>query len=155
MPNWCNNELTIEGTADNVAKAKALIVREENNELNVDFNIAVPMPESVSTAVGQEWYIWSLNNWGTKWNVRDGDTRNFDGVLYFSTAWSQPRAWFVNLVDKLKQEGIEVDILLKYAEGGCMFGGEYTNDDDGDIIETEYDIDEIKEYLSIEEDEDQ
>ena len=155
MPNWCNNELTIEGTADNVAKAKALIVREENNELNVDFNIAVPMPESVSTAVGQEWYIWSLNNWGTKWNVPDGDTRNFDGVLYFSTAWSQPRAWFVNLVDKLKQEGIEVDILLKYAEGGCMFGGEYTNDDDGDIIETEYDIDEIKEYLSIEEDEDQ
>ncbi|MBO6195364.1 MAG: hypothetical protein J6O56_03335 [Bacilli bacterium] len=41
------------------------------------------------------WYNWSINNWGTKWNVKDDCTIDYDDstkeyTITFDTAWSCP-----------------------------------------------------------------
>lgn len=151
MPNWCNNELVISGDEENVAKAKTFILKDNN----VDFSILSPMPESITSNKGDMWYNWAMSNWGVKWNVIEGSTIAFEGGYIFSTAWCHPDIWFTNLVDKLYQEGIIVDITLKYAEGGCWFGGEITNDDDGGTISNTYDDDEIRSFLQYEDEEDE
>ena len=58
----------------------------------------------------QDWYSWSIANWGTKWNAYsvsdDGDTITFD------TAWSTP----LPVIQKLSEMFPDVRITLKFAD---------------------------------------
>ena len=50
------------------------------------------------------WYYWSIKNWGTKWNAVDShlDVDNEDRLEYsFRTAWDAPRG----VIDKLWHSG--------------------------------------------------
>ena len=93
MPNYCNNCLTIKGNSDTTKKIIDFVRSEESA---FDFNKIVPMPDYIyQGAVGPKeekiygknnWYDWSIENWGTKWNSEDvlidGDE------IQFLTAWS-------------------------------------------------------------------
>lgn len=87
------------------------------------------------------WYYWSINNWGTKWdvdvdNVRVEETDNAI-YLYFETAWSTPFPFF----EKLSKEFAEVEIYVRFADedlgSNCgeytLVGGEITEDLEGDF----------------------
>lgn len=81
------------------------------------------------------WYDWSVDNWGTKWNVLSEDieiTLKDKEVLEisFQTAWSPPFPIFeeitkkfsiVTLVAKCISEGIDVEYEFTY------YGGEMIN----------------------------
>jgi hypothetical protein len=57
-----------------------------------------------------DWYSWSVNNWGTKWNA--GET-SYDGeVLEFETAWSTPEPVIIELSDMYP----DITFIVEYAD---------------------------------------
>lgn len=135
MPNWCSNELIIQGTEAQVKSVQKYLDIEEGHW---DFNKIVPcppelldskapLPKDVSDANVEkygapDWWHWCINNWGTKWSV-DINFEDFDGhrwVLDFESAWSPPDGVVRHLCDKFP----DVDFSLYYREGGCCFKGE-------------------------------
>ena len=93
MPNWCSNCLSIEGDPNTLKEIIGLVKTEKNV---FDFERIVPMPDYIYRGnVGlrelelygeNNWYDWSLKNWGTKWNSGDAIQDGCD--FYFETAWS-------------------------------------------------------------------
>ena len=80
MPNWCENELEIlvnENSKTTISDIKRKILNLEEDEL--DFDKIIPMPKDIYRGeLGEKekkkygkknWYDWSIDNWGTKWNA--------------------------------------------------------------------------------------
>lgn len=82
MPNWCFNQLFIEGNRDKVKKCVDEI---GNEDRIVDFNELKPYPLRfklrdmwleekfnwhIKDGFNSGGYQWCVNNWGTKWNAR-------------------------------------------------------------------------------------
>lgn len=125
MPNWCYN--TVELSHGDKSKIDAL-----EEELRKDdpqpLNHLRPNPKG-------EWeYDWSVNNWGTKWDVSPMDWERIDDNsirFNFDSAWSPPTV----IYDFLDMEGWSVRAM--YHEPGCGFVGIY---EDGNDDYYEYDI---------------
>lgn len=91
-----------------------------------------------------DWYNWSYDNWGCKWNAdRDSCSINIsnDGFLFtFDTPWGPPEEWFRTLCQTFPN----VDMRLAYFEPGLWFAGEFISDTDGGYsyspIESDNDI---------------
>lgn len=106
MPNWTDNHVSFEGSKEKIKELKELFASDKQV---FDFNKIVPMPEdskdfkATGNLSGEEvfektknnnWYTWSIANWGTKWNATDSqlDVDNDERIEYsFSTAWDAPR----------------------------------------------------------------
>jgi len=147
MPNWTYNNVQFIGkTEDNVKQLKELLKSDDND---FDFNNIIPMPNELSDTVsGSEnakpdwqkkqseklkakygadnWYDWSNNNWGTKWNACDVNVEQNKNVLNytFDTAWDAPRE-IVRALEHMK-ETILKDIRIDW---NCVH-------EDGDEEET-------------------
>ena len=142
MPNWCNNSVTI------AHEDPAMIIRAKEAFVEGKFlNEFVPIPESLHIVSGsvplaeqaeheaqmkanieahgyKDWYDFSVNEWGTKWDVGDGDginevTEN-SLTIYFDSAWAPPIAAY----SKMEDMGFKIDAL--YYEPGMAFCGRYT-----------------------------
>lgn len=87
----------------------------------VDFELLIPMPERVrQTAPGgsmaayedtSNWYGWSCQNWGTKWNGYETEVTPVNGdlcQLKFDTAWSHPAPVVDELSRRFPDEPIDV-----------------------------------------------
>ena len=151
MPNWCNNTLVIKH------QDPAMIARAKDAFAAGKFlNEFVPIPESlhiVSGSVGEkdraeheaqmtanlaahgykDWYDFSVNEWGTKWDVGDGDgineiTEN-SMTVYFDSAWAPPCAAY----EKMADLGFEIEAL--YDECGMAFCGRWTNEGGDEYFE--------------------
>ena len=93
----------------------------------IDFNKIIPMPNNIYRGdLGKRerelygsnnWYDWSVANWGTKWNAQYSSLNN-KNTLWFDTAWSCP-----------------IPVLDKLAEICCIndvrFEGEWADEDCG------------------------
>ena len=114
MPNWTYNSVQFVGkTEDSVKNLKRLLKSKDND---FDFNNIVPMPLALTETVSgsenakpewqkeqseklkkqhgfDDWYDWSIMNWGTKWNACDTNVELNKNVLNytFDTAWDAPR----------------------------------------------------------------
>jgi hypothetical protein len=78
----------------------------------------------------RDWYGWSRDNWGTKWNAYSQELRE-DGVIKFETAWSTPEP----VICALSRMFPDAQFDVRYADED--FGhnvGEYTYVD-GEIVE--------------------
>jgi hypothetical protein len=107
-------------------------VPEMRCEINLDFNKIIPMPESISltqkmefsehTPTGdalreknywehgyRDWYDWSCENWGTKWNSYYGSFLENRPAYNFVTAWDPP----MPVIRKLAQL-LDTPIHLEY-----------------------------------------
>ena len=100
MPNHIQNRVTFDCSEEKLNEILTAIcsVDEETGQNRVDFNKIIPMPDHIYRGnLGtcerelygkNNWYDWSIENWGTKWNAysfsRDGNT------IGFQTAWSAP-----------------------------------------------------------------
>jgi hypothetical protein len=77
----------------------------------------------------RDWYSWSRDAWGTKWNAYSQEVRE-NGDIKFETAWSTPEPVFVALSRKYP----DVEIQVRYADED--FGhnvGEFTYKN-GDVV---------------------
>ena len=154
MPNWCSNTLVIKH------QDPAMILRAKNAFAEGKFlNEFVPIPESLHIVSGRcgaddnpeqialeaaqksnieqhgykDWYDFSVGEWGTKWDVGDGDgineiTEN-SLTVYFDSAWAPPLAAY----EKMAVLGFEIEAM--YDESGMGFCGRWTNEGGDDYYE--------------------
>jgi len=76
------------------------------------------------------WYDWSIKNWGTKWNAYDFQGSPEEGVLIFLTAWDPPR----EIVKALCQKYPNSNLDWYYDEEGCQNAGHYYSGENGEVI---------------------
>ena len=129
MPNHCDQSVYIHGPLD--------LVRELYWALDLKkprfCDVVLPVPFAQSA--GMDGYNWRVENWGTKWDVKEveideGGLHTSDDVpvAWFSfkcwTAWAPP----VLVWDKLHEMGIEVQ--AEYEDEGLNFAGEYSHGED-------------------------
>jgi len=133
MPNWCNNSLTISHKdADTLDNLMAQVRADGDERL---FQHIKPMPEELrdttSPSDSPNWYDWSVDNWGTKWDACSMDYEEYDGIVTFSfdTAWSPPLPVYEALADM----GFEVQAY--YVEFGMMYAGSWHCNADGEVSE--------------------
>ena len=113
MPNHCENKLVIRAKSE--ADLKLILDDIAPHNERLDFELIIPLPED------EDWYRWSIVNWGTKWNAYEctmdisGDWVEFD----FQTAWSPPEP----IVRALGKKYPNAIIGLSYREEGCDFEG--------------------------------
>jgi len=148
MPNWCNNNLTLQhDDPAMITRAKEALDR---GEFLSEF---IPVPKDLQIVAGcvgdpeeqkkleeatarnvekygyGNWYDWCVNEWGTKWDVGgDGQTDiHPDGRMLhttFDSAWSPPIAAY----EKLTAMGFTVGAM--YYEGGMAYAGEWSEGSD-------------------------
>jgi hypothetical protein len=151
MPNWCNNNLTLEH------EDPAMIQRAADALLRGEFlNEFIPVPKDLQIVAGRlgdgdeqrelerktaenlekygygNWYDFCVGEWGTKWDVGcEGSTDvHPDGKMlhtYFDSAWAPPVAAYV----KLEELGFKVNAM--YYESGMCFAGAYGDGNDEEI----------------------
>ena len=147
MPNHCANQLTVKGSADQVAAFRA----QAKGEKEVfDLNKFIPMPEELrgteapnrdaaqAAALKEkygaaDWHIWTLNNWGTKWGCYEGEV--FDEgegyVTYlFYTAWEPVGQ---SALQAMSEGYPDLLFNLTFAERLMDFWGEW-DAAEGDIV---------------------
>ena len=101
MPNWTENNVLFVGKKKQLETLKTMLKSKDND---FDFNNIIPMPKNIFRGnLGREeeekygknnWYHWSIENWGTKWNACNTEIVDDTGnLLYyrFETAWDCPR----------------------------------------------------------------
>ena len=158
MPNWCNNKLEIQGSKKEVAKVLEFIGNKKDKDYkHLDFNKITPMPEELRnttspTPKGKEteakklqkkygatdWYHWSIDNWGTKWNCNgariEEDAGDKNLTIGFETAWSPP----IPIVLELGKKFPKINFKLDYVEPGMCFAGSL-NVQGEDVNDEQYD----------------
>ena len=138
MPNWCINKLTI--THDD----KSMLDKFEKayrDDWTIETFLPTPrdpgdptklMGEGRSFSdkdnVNTSWYLWRLQNWGTKWDIgcKDGyglEPTRVDNELSvtFDSAWSPPLGFYERLVV------LGFDVQASYFERGMGFAGTWDN----------------------------
>jgi len=133
------NRIEVYGDKDQVKELKEFV----DGETNFDFNKIVPIPKELidTTAPTREkdsfenrrlrklhgadnWYDWSNQNWGTKWNSYH-DEVEYDGeeslVYKFDTAWSPPEP----VIHALRKKFEDLSITAFYDEPGMQIAGYY------------------------------
>lgn len=145
MPNWCNNNLTLEhDDPEMIRRAHEAI---ERGELLNEF---IPVPEDLQIVAGRvgdgdeqkelerktaenvekygygNWYDYCVGEWGTKWDIGEQGCSDVhpDGKMMhasFDSAWSPP----VQAYEKLEQLGFRVNAM--FYEPGMAFAGSYAD----------------------------
>jgi hypothetical protein len=130
MPNWCSNNITIQGPAELIKSIWAAAQTEGSGLLNA----MLPMPKELLE--GDGWYDWAVSNWGTKWDISN------EGLQYeelpdgramihgwFDSAWSPP----IGAVAKFCDANEAVYVCMSYFEPGMSFIGIWDNENIGDV----------------------
>jgi len=112
-----------------------------SKDSEVDFSSIIPMPEHIFRGNlglaerekygADNWFDWSVNNWGTKWNAYGEEGRIDDEVVKFDTAWSHP----LPVIKALSRKFPDNLLHVEYADEdlGVNFG--CYNMKNGEIIE--------------------
>jgi len=152
MPNWCYNRITVYGQDENSEKKLKEI--EKIFESKEPFNEIYPIPDfkTIPNEKGElpkleqklnpdgsifyetynfpdgknddRWYMWCVNNWGTKWDIGDVGIEYEDSeilALTFNTAWSPPEG----IVERLREKYPELSFQCFYDEPGMEAAGYY------------------------------
>ncbi len=154
MPNWCENHVYIESTPEQIEAIIAAILNDGDKHLLNHLH-----PEPVFDTADQDgimpnWYLWRVNNWGTKWEV-DAEIVSHsvaDGWINiaFDSAWSPP-------VEALayweSQDPENRSYNIRYIEWGMMFCGEADSDGYNQHFSIPQTVAEVQEQIPIELDE--
>lgn len=136
MPNWCANSTTFKHEdPEQITRLKTAFL---DLKLFTEF---VPPPADI----GENWYHWSIENWGTKWDVNgsdDGvvDLKENEITLYFDTAWSPPLEFYIAM------ENLGFTVEGYYYEPGMNFVGKWDENGD-DCYEIPETVEAIEEYI--------
>ena len=150
MPNWCNNTIEIEGTKEQINAFVSFLDEQSGKNW---FNFFRPCPQelvdTVSGFVGEDkqsahetqqkmniekhghadWYSWSVDNWGTKWNCDAQDWMKIENpnedqasvTFWFDSAWSPPTALY-----EFIESNSEFIVTASYLEEGMSFVGQFS-----------------------------
>ena len=165
MPNWCDNNITIRGKAQDINAIYQQCLKDD-----VDLCEAVkPVPKDLDITAGRlgdeveqkaleakeqanlekyghkNWYDWCVNNWGTKWDLCDANYEYEDAgegeaqlVIDCQTAWGPPIAIYEHLQSK------DYYVHATYHEGGMGFAGIWEDGHDDQYSYGDMSIAEVK-----------
>jgi len=123
MPNWVRNKLFIHGPSDKVKKCTLDIASDSEH---ISFEKILPRPKDI----GDGWYDWSVENWGTKWDAAD-TYEDDEGYICFDTAWSTPH----ELIGTLSERYSDLIFEVKFADEDLGHNCGMYQFKDGDEIE--------------------
>ena len=152
MPNWCDNQISITGPAEKLSPMYTKLVAEEEEGL---LSILYPQPADIFKGdLGDKerkqcakdgvpnWYDWNSSNWGTKWDVSEGnwqyeDAGDGQAILTgnFESAWAPP----TGVYEHCQTAHDDLYIEAMYYEPGCAFAGMWTSDGGDDHYSLEGD----------------
>ena len=123
MPNNIKNIITFTGNPNEIHDLMERIkgVNEYGWEISIDFEKIIPRPENVYRGdLGMEeeklypgdknWYGWSIDHWGTKWNAYEHN--ECLDHLEFETAWAAPHP----VIKKLSEMYPNLKITHRWAD---------------------------------------
>ena len=127
MPNWCNNNITINGDEGTIRTLTAVLksLKTDDEEQSSDvFKSLIGLPQHMSDGDYKEkWYDTNIEWFGTKWDIsyeESSFTFTKDEISFFcETAWSPPIPFLQHLCEMYK-----VNAYLFYSEGGVGFAGQ-------------------------------
>lgn len=129
MPNHVTNKIEFHGEQANIDKILELIKGEKEC---IDFEKIVPMPDNIFRGnLGHEeyakygknnWYDWSLHNWGTKWNAYNSCLDKDINEIEFDTAWSCPLAVLNKLAELCYKHDVSFTGKWADEDAGCNVG---------------------------------
>lgn len=146
MPNWCNNGVTLRH-ADPAMIERAALALQEGRFLQEFVPCPQELRDTVSGFMGEDtraaheaqldrnvslygykdWYDFSVNEWGTKWDVSADNVEIVDANTVsagFDSAWAPP----IRAYEQLMEQGFEIEAF--YYEPGMGFVGKWTDGDD-------------------------
>ena len=134
MPNWCDNILTITGPN---ASLESFHIRSHGfapydpmiaQEPYFCFNALIPMPPDVLKSNSKEYkYHWSINHWGTKWDLNTSDEYpdyiKANDFIYigYNTA-SYPSIQFIKSVSLMFPD---LKFSLYYNDSNSVYAGHF------------------------------
>ena len=141
MPNWCENTISITGPAEKLSPMYTKLKEDGDEGL---CSILYPPPANMFHGnLGEKerqqcakdgipnWYDWQSSNWGTKWDVSEGDWEYEDAgdgqaILTgnFCSAWAPP----IGVYEHCAEAHPDLHIEAMYYEGGCAFAGKWETD---------------------------
>lgn len=148
MPNWVRNNVVITGSHNKLNK---FVDKHFNKKGEFDFETVIPMPDKIFKGdLGKEeeriygsnnWYDWSIKNWGTKWNANTVASPTISKVagknsrleFCFDTAWSFPEGVYQELATMYSDLRIDVEFADEDIGNNCgiisISGGDYSVED--------------------------
>lgn len=138
MPNWCENTITISGSAKEIKQISDVISNPSNNKVGLFMSLVGHAKDlTIEEYENGGWYDSNIMYWGTKWDIPicdcSIDYSEGEIVVYNSTAWSPPSLFCILLAKKYN-----VSIRLFFSESGCNFCGEILIDSEGKSYEDIY-----------------
>lgn len=157
MPNWCDNILTLSGSAEDLLHFATRITFDGRHYQII--RSLYPMPAEIAEAEdhrlspedrarlkaqygASDWYGWALDHWGSKWADCDTQLTSHahisDGVLdgrlefRFQSAWSPPDAAIRQIATLFPN----LSFVLEFGETGMGFRGYLTAE--GEDCGTDY-----------------
>ena len=134
MPNWCMVDIEIVGPTAEMEKLAAVVNSEEDPGF---LQTICPNP------TGYWDYVWSVENWGTKWDICEAsaEVERLDDTksrltINTETAWGPP----VPALDTYQENNPDTSVRCCYYEPGMDFGGIYEDRQDH-CLEHIYEID--------------
>ena len=138
MPNWCMNKLTV------IHEDRSMLDKFEKayrDDWTIETFYPTPRdPNDPTRMMGENesiskndtpdnnWYLWRLQNWGTKWDIGCKDSYGLEPTIVdnelsctFDTAWSPPIGFYERLVV------LGFDVQASYFEPGEGFAGIWHN----------------------------
>ena len=159
MPNWCWNEVTIDGSRLDLKAFAAKGAENSNDEEDLSLLRAfIPMPEEYVSFEGYNngGYEWCIRNWGTKWAESSiemsgenfGDTAQ--AKITFESPWNPPLTGY----SKISEMFPTLTFIHYWDEPGMCFAG-ITVMKAGEEIMMEEVVDEDYPYMLDHENEDE
>lgn len=133
MPNWCNNELQITGSQEDLEK---FLIAAKLDESQI-FSLKKLCP---LTQMDIDNNLSNVNIWGTKWDVSllnlEGEPSEEKLIFSFETAWSPP----TEALKKISNDYPTLTFNILYYESGMDFFGvdKYQNGIEEKIYEDSY-----------------
>jgi len=134
MPNWCMNNLTV--SHPDPAKLQEF-VDAYNSGNTCEHYLPTPKDDNGDVIKDEDspnyWYVWNINNWGTKWDFGKSEhddpitIENGEVAVSVDTAWSPP----IQFLEHLTELGYNV--RCSYWEPGMAFCGIWDNGNDNYI----------------------
>lgn len=113
MPNHIINRIKMIGEPAEINKVRETVKSDKYGIGTIDFEKIIPMPDNIFRGDlgpterklygNNNWYDWSISNWGTKWGAYGYDeSKNysfFEDSFHFFTAWSAPHPVLAKLAE--------------------------------------------------------
>ena len=106
MPNWIQTHIKVNGKKEKVQEIFDTVQSiGQDGKKYFDLNKIFPMPKEIKDTENKvlkinktlvkkyganDWYEWSVKNWGTKWNTDHSYFDEEENIISFQTAWSFP-----------------------------------------------------------------